>query len=151
VLYRAKHVNDWELRPNHGNSTTLFAACSETAFSRRVRPRFVDPEPSANRRQKRIPQNELAPGHYSSPERNVAFMDDMIIKVLLASVPAFLGVPTWCTFPPEKRLFLSQVLDEVSMALRLCMVLSVTAPRQRPCAGNMRSCRPSDRKSAARQ
>ncbi len=110
------------------SSTTLFAACSETAFSREgFGHDFVDPEPSANRAAKEnSTKRTSAEDNYSSPERNGRFYGRYDHQSSTRSVPAFLGVSYMgVTFPPEKRLFLSQVLDEVFDGLYgYAMVLS---------------------------
>src|SRR5258708_14485329 len=110
------------------SSTTLFAACSETPFSSEgLGHDYVDQEPSAKRAAKENFTKRIITEHsYSSSKRHGRFYGRYDHQSSTRSVPAFLGVSYMgVTFPPEKRLFLSQVLDEVFDGLYgYAMVLS---------------------------
>ena len=110
------------------SSTTLFAACSETPFSSEgFSHDSVDQEPSANRAAKEnSTKGTRTEDNDSSPKRNGRFYGQYDHRASISAVPAFLGVSYMdLTFPPEKRLFLSQLLDEVFDGLYgYAMVLS---------------------------
>src|SRR5258708_37700885 len=110
------------------SSTTPFAACSETPFSSEgLGHDSVDQEPSANRAAKEnSTKRTRTEGNYSLPKRNGRFYGQYDHRTSIRAVPAFLGVSYMgVTFPPEKRLFLSQVLDELFDVLYgYAMVLS---------------------------
>jgi len=110
------------------SSSTLFAACSETPFpSEGPGHDSVDQKQSANRAAKEnSTTGTRTEDNYSSPQRNSRFYGQYDHRAFTRSVPAFLGVSYMgVTFPPEKRLFLSQVLDEVLDGLYgYAMVLS---------------------------
>ena len=108
------------------SSTTVFAACSETPFSSEGFDHdSVDQEPSGNRAA-RENSTEGAEDNYSSPKRNGRFYEQYDHRASIRTVPAILGASYMgVTFPPEKRLFLSHVLDEVFDGLYgYAMVLS---------------------------
>jgi RNA polymerase sigma-70 factor (ECF subfamily) len=110
------------------SSATLFAACSETPFSSEgFGHDSVDQEPSANRAaQEYSKRGTGTEDNYSLPNRNARFYGQYDHRASIRSVRAFLGVSYMgVTLPPEKRLFLSQVLDEVFHGLYgYAMVLS---------------------------
>jgi RNA polymerase sigma-70 factor (ECF subfamily) len=110
------------------SSTTLFAACSETSFSSEgFSHDSVDQEPSANKAAKEnSTKRTRTEDNYSSPKRNGRFYGQYDHRVFIRAVPAFLGVSYMgVTFPREKHLFLSHVLDEVFDGLYgYAMVLS---------------------------
>jgi RNA polymerase sigma-70 factor (ECF subfamily) len=110
------------------SSSTLLAACSETPFSSEgFNHVSVGQEPSANRAAKEnsTKRTTTEPKFFSS-KRNGRFYGQYDHRAFIRAVPAFLGVSCMgVTFPPEKRLFLSQVLDEVFDGLYgYAMVLS---------------------------
>jgi RNA polymerase sigma-70 factor (ECF subfamily) len=110
------------------SSTTLFAACSETPFSsERFNHVSVGQAPSANRTAKEnsTKRTTTEPKFFSS-KRNGRFYGQYDHRAFIRAVPAFLGVSCMgVTFPSEKRLFLSHVLDEVFDGLYgYAMVLS---------------------------
>jgi RNA polymerase sigma-70 factor (ECF subfamily) len=103
------------------SSSTLFAACSETPFpSEGSGHDSVDPKPSGNRVGTRTEDN------YFSAKRNGRFHGQYDHRAFIRSAPDFLGVSYMgVTFPSEKRLSLSQVLDQVFDGLYgYAMVLS---------------------------
>ncbi len=110
------------------SSTTLFAACSETPFSSEgFGHDYVDQEPSAKRAAKENFTKRIITEHsYSSSKRHGRFYGQYDHRASIRAVPAFLGVSYMdLTFPPEKRLFLTQLLDEVFDGLYgYAMVLS---------------------------
>jgi RNA polymerase sigma-70 factor, ECF subfamily len=105
------------------SSSTLFAVWSVTPFpNERPGHNCVDQEPSPNRAaNESSAKRNRTEENYSSPKRNGQYDHRATIR----SVP-FLGVfYMGVTFPPEKRLCLSQVLDEVFDGLYgYAMVLS---------------------------
>jgi RNA polymerase sigma factor (sigma-70 family) len=109
------------------SSSTLFAACSETPFPSEVSGHdSIDGKPSANRAAKENSTKGTRTENYSSPQRNGRFYGQYDHRASIRAFPAFLGVSYMgVTFPPEKRLCLSQVLDEVFDGLYgYAMVLS---------------------------
>src|SRR5467141_3490169 len=111
------------------SSTTPFVACSETPLSSEgLGHDSVDQEPSANNRaaKENSTKRTRTEGNYSLPKRNGRFYGQYDHRTSIRAVPAFFGVSYMgVTFPPEKRLFLSQVLDEVFDGLYgYAMVLS---------------------------
>jgi RNA polymerase sigma-70 factor (ECF subfamily) len=111
------------------SSTTLFAACSETAFSSEGSSHdSVYREPSAKWAAKEnSTKGTSTEDNYSSPERNGRFYGQYHHhRASIRAAPVFLGVSYMAvTFPSEKRFFLSQVLDEVFDGLYgYAMVLS---------------------------
>jgi RNA polymerase sigma-70 factor (ECF subfamily) len=110
------------------SSTTLLAACSETAFSSEGSGHdSADREPSANRGAKEnSTKGTGAEDDYSSSERNGRFYGQYHHRASIRAAPVFLGVSCMAvTFPTEKRFFLGQVLDEVFDGLYgYAMVLS---------------------------
>ena len=110
------------------SSSTLLAVWSETPFpSEGSGHNCVDQEPSADRAAKENSAKRIeTEDNHSSPKRNVRFYGRYDHRSSTRSVPAFLGVSCMgVTFPPEKRHFLSQVLDEVFDGLYgYAMVLS---------------------------
>src|SRR5258707_4264401 len=110
------------------SSSTLFAACSETPFPSEVSGHdSVDGKPSANKAaRENSTKGTRTEDNCSSPQRNGRFYGQYDHRAFIRSVPVFLG--GFCmglTCPPEKRLFLSQVLDEVFDGLYgYAMVLS---------------------------
>jgi RNA polymerase sigma-70 factor (ECF subfamily) len=110
------------------SSTTLFPACSETSFSSEgFCHDSVDQEPPANRAAKENFTKRITTEHNdSSSKRHGRFYGQYDHRAPIRAVPAFLRVSYMdVTFPPEKRLFLSRVLDEVFDGLYgYAMVLS---------------------------
>lgn len=108
--------------------TTLVGACSETPFSSGgFSHDSVGQEPSASRAAKAnsIKQTITEPKFFSS-KRCGRFYGQYGHRASVRAVPAFLSVSYMdVTFSPEKRLFLSQLLDEVFDGLYgYAMVLS---------------------------
>ena len=98
VLYRAKHENSpgelcakWQVPPRlwrSGLRRHSQVRSAVTIASTKSRPP-IGP-------QKRVPQNELeARTTIAGPDRMFAFIDDMIIEVLLAQFLPFSVCPTW--------------------------------------------------------
>jgi RNA polymerase sigma-70 factor, ECF subfamily len=110
------------------SSSTLLAVWSATPFpNEESGHNCVDQEPSPHRAAKESStRRNRAEDNYSSPKRNGRFYGQYDHRASIRSVPAFLGVSYMgVTFPPEKRLCLSQVLDEVFDGLYgYAMVLS---------------------------
>ncbi len=110
------------------SSSTLLAVWSETPLpTEGAGHNRVDREPSADRAAKESSTKRTGTeDNHSSPKRIVRFYGRYDHRAFIRSVPAFLGVSYMgVTFPPEKRLFLSQVLDEVFDGLYgYAMVLS---------------------------
>jgi RNA polymerase sigma-70 factor (ECF subfamily) len=110
------------------SSSTLFAACSGTPFSiEGFNHVSVGQAPSANRAAKEnsTKRTTTEPKFFSS-KKNGRVYGQYDHRAFIRAVPAFLGVSCMgVTFPPEKRLLLSQVLDEVFDGLYgYAMVLS---------------------------
>jgi RNA polymerase sigma-70 factor, ECF subfamily len=108
-------------------SFTTFVAASETPFSSEGFGHYsVDREPFANRGVKEnFTKRIITERSYSSSKRHGRFYGQYDHRPSIRD-PAFLSVSYMdVTFPPEKRLFLSQVLDEVFDGLYgYAMVLS---------------------------
>jgi RNA polymerase sigma-70 factor, ECF subfamily len=110
------------------SSSTLVAVRSETSLpGHKSGPDPCDQQPSANRSAKENSTNGTATkDKYSLPKRNGRLYGQYDHRASIRSVPAFLGVSCMgVTLPPEKHLFLSQVLDEAFDGLYgYAMVLS---------------------------
>jgi RNA polymerase sigma-70 factor (ECF subfamily) len=110
------------------SSSTLFAPCFETPCpSEGSGHDSLDQNPSPNRAAKESPTKlTRTEDNHSSPKRNGRFYGQYDHRASIRAFPAFLGVSYMgVTFPPEKRLCLSQVLDEVFDGLYgYAMVLS---------------------------
>ena len=108
------------------SSSTLLALWSATPFPNEGSGHnCVDQEPSSNSAESSAKRNRTAE-NYSSPKRNGRFYGQYDHRASLRAVRAFLSVSYMdVTFSSEKRLFLSQLLDEVFDGLYgYAMVLS---------------------------
>jgi RNA polymerase sigma-70 factor, ECF subfamily len=110
------------------SSNTLFPGCSETPFlSEGFGRDSVEQKPSANRAAKEnSTKRTRTEDNYCWSKRNGRFYGQYDHRAPIRADTAFLGVSYMgVTLPPEKRHFLSQVLDEVFDGLYgYAMVLS---------------------------